>query len=74
MFCNICLIVATIISKTLCFVNMNTTICDFTGVKWEEICRMGVDKMGILLVRIGCYNRIKEANEFRRVSGEDEEV
>ena len=44
MFCNICLIVATIIAKYLCFVNVNVAEFDFTGEKMMEFCRNKVDK------------------------------
>ena len=46
MFCNICLIVATIIARIVIFVNYYITIFDLTGVNLLRICRNGVDKMG----------------------------
>ena len=46
MFCNICLIVATIIARIAIFVNYNSTIFDLTGVNLFRICRNCVDKMG----------------------------
>ncbi len=45
MFCNICLIVATIIARIVIFVNCYITISNLTGVDWVRICRNGVDKM-----------------------------
>ena len=53
MFDNICLIVATIIARIAIFVNYYSTIFDLTGVKWAEICRNGVDKVGKTYVIMG---------------------